>query len=148
MSKALIAAGCFWGVEEYFRKINGVNNTKVGYSGGLSINPNYEKVCRGNTGHAEVVFVEYDEKILLYNNIIDFFWQCHDPTQTNRQGLDVGTQYRSAIFYYNVEQKKIAEKSKDKLQKITSIPIVTEIKKAEEFYLAEEYHQCYLKKGA
>ena len=146
MTKALIAAGCFWGIEEYFQKINGVLETKVGYSGGHTINPTYEEVCAGNSGHAEVVLIKFDSNEIDYSKIISHFWKCHDPTQLNRQGFDIGTQYRSAIFYYSENQKKIAEKSKLDIQNQNSQIIVTEIKKAKEFYLAENYHQCYIKK--
>ena len=111
MTKCLIAAGCFWGIEEYFRKLKGVINTTVGYSGGHLNNPSYEDVCTGTTGHAEVVLIKFDERKLLYNEIISYFWKCHDPTQLNRQGPDIGTQYRSVIFYYSETQKKEAEES-------------------------------------
>tara|TARA_B100000686_G_scaffold348091_1_gene438322 strand:+ start:1083 stop:1538 length:456 start_codon:yes stop_codon:yes gene_type:complete len=146
LSKALIAAGCFWGIEEYFRKINGIINTKVGYSGGHSINPSYEEVCTGITGHAETVFIEFNEEKLSYKDLMYHFFKCHDPTQLDRQGPDIGTQYRSAIFYYNNHQKKIAETFKEDLQKKNNKNIVTEIVKANKFYLAETYHQEYLKK--
>ena len=146
MSKALIAAGCFWGIEEYYRTINGIISTKVGYSGGHSDNPTYEDVCSGSTGHTESVLISFDEKKILYQDIINFFWKCHDPTQLNRQGPDIGSQYRSAIFYFNDEQKQIAEISKKKIQLKINKPIVTEILEAKEFFLAETYHQEYLKK--
>ena len=146
MTKALIGAGCFWGIEEYFRKINGVLETKVGYSGGNTENPSYEDVCTGNTGHAEVVKIYFDNNLLSYVNIIDHFWLCHDPTQLNRQGPDIGTQYRSVLFYYSEEQKKIAIESKKLKEKILKNLIVTEIVPAQEFYLAEEYHQCFINK--
>ena len=108
MSKALFGAGCFWGIEEYFSKINGVNNTAVGYSGGNTENPTYEEVCQGDTEHVEVVEINFDENIISYENLLEHFWNCHDPTQLNRQGPDVGRQYRSAIFYYSDNQKDIA----------------------------------------
>ena len=146
MVKALIAAGCFWGVEEYFQKIIGVRKTTVGYSGGHYHNPSYEDVCTGTTGHAEVVLIEFDEDQLSYDEIINFFWQCHDPTQLNKQGPDVGTQYRSAIYYYSEVQKIIAENSKNEFQKSINKLVVTEIAKAKEFFLAEEYHQCFIQK--
>ena len=146
MVKSLIAAGCFWGVEEYFQKISGVRKTTVGYSGGHYHNPSYEDVCTGTTGHAEVVLIEFDEDQLSYDEIINFFWQCHDPTQLNKQGPDVGTQYRSAIYYYSEVQKIIAENSKNEFQKSINKQIVTEIAKAKEFFLAEEYHQCFIQK--
>ena len=146
MEKALIAAGCFWGIEEFFQKINGVKKTTVGYSGGHVHDPNYEDVCTGSTGHAEVALIEFDEDQLSYKKIIDYFWKCHDPTQLNKQGPDIGTQYRSAIYYYSELQKTIAENSKDDFQKLISKPIVTEITKAKEFFPAEEYHQCFIRK--
>ena len=147
MAKALIGAGCFWGVEEYFRKIKGVKKTSVGYSGGNLDNPTYRDVCTGKTEHAEVVLIEYDEVLLSYVELLNHFWRCHDPTQTDRQGLDIGTQYRSVIFYYSDEQKKIAEDSKENFQKSISKLVATEIIKAKEFFLAEDYHQCYIQKN-
>ena len=144
--KALLGAGCFWGIEEYFRKIDGIQNTKVGYSGGDYLNPSYQDVCSGTTDHAEVALIEFDENILSYSKILDLFWVCHDPTQLNKQGYDVGTQYRSVIFYFFDEQKTIAEKSKNHFQKKLSSSIVTEIAKAKEFFIAEDYHQCYIQK--
>jgi len=147
MEKALLAAGCFWGVEEVFRTTNGIINTKVGYSGGHKVNPTYEEVCTGNTDHAEVVKVEYDESIITYDQILNIFFENHNPTQLNRQGPDVGTQYRSSIFYLNDIQKSQAEQKINSLQENFNNNIVTEIKKATEFYLAEEYHQEYVAKG-
>ena len=146
--KATFAAGCFWGVEAAFRQIKGVINTMVGYTGGKLKNPSYEHVCTDETGHAESVQVEFDPSRVSYEKLLDVFWSNHDPTQLNRQGPDVGTQYRSAIFYHNPEQKKLAIASKEKLQKSGkySKPIVTEILPASEFYKAEEYHQQYLEK--
>ena len=146
MAKALIGAGCFWGVEEYFRKLKGVKKTSVGYSGGNLNNPTYKDVCTGKTEHAEVVLVEHDEDQLSYAELLDYFWKCHDPTQINGQGLDIGTQYRSVIFYYSDQQKKIAENSKNELQKNISKPVATKINEAKEFFLAEDYHQCYIQK--
>ena len=146
MEKALFGAGCFWGVEETFRKINGVLNTEVGYSGGSTINPNYETVCSGTTNHAEVVLVEYDQNQILYQDLIFHFWECHDPTTLNRQGPDVGSQYRSVIFYFDDNQKTIAEDSKIDHSKKSNLQIVTEISKAKEYYKAEEYHQKYIQK--
>ena len=146
MTKALIGAGCFWGIEEYFRKINGILDTKVGYSGGHTFNPTYEEVCTGTTEHVEVVQISFNETIINYLEIIDNFWKCHDPTQLNRQGQDIGRQYRSAIFFYNNEQESIALASKEKIQKLFSKPIATEILSAKDFYLAEEYHQLYINK--
>ena len=137
MEKALLAAGCFWGVEEVFRTTNGIIDTKVGYSGGHKTNPTYEEVCTGNTDHAEVVKVEYDESIITYDQILNIFFENHNPTQLNRQGPDVGTQYRSSIFYLNDIQKSQAEQKINSLQENFNNNIVTEIKKATEFYLAE-----------
>ena len=146
MEKALFGAGCFWGVEESFRKIPGVLNTEVGYSGGNTINPSYETVCNGNTNHAEVVLVEYNPNEIMYEDLVEHFWKCHDPTTLNRQGLDVGTQYRSVIFYFNESQKIMSIESKIKHSTINKINIVTEVTKAKEYYKAEEYHQKYIQK--
>ncbi len=147
MEQALLAAGWFWGVEEIFRTTNGIRDTKVGYSGGHKINPTYEEVCTGNTDHAEVVKIEYDESIITYDQILNIFFENHDPTQLNRQGVDIGTQYRSSIFYNNENQKLESEQKLNSLQGDYNNNIVTEIKKATEFYLAEEYHQQYVAKG-
>ena len=144
--KATFAAGCFWGVEAAFRQIKGVVSTQVGYTGGKIDNPTYEDVCSDETGHAEAVEVTYDPSKVSYEALLDVFWQNHDPTQLNRQGPDVGTQYKSAIFYYNEKQKKAAEKSLKEKQKKYKNKIVTEIKPASKFYRAEEYHQQYLEK--
>ena len=146
MEKALFGAGCFWGVEEYFSKIDGINKTEVGYSGGITKNPTYESVCQGNTEHAEVLYIEFDQDIISYNNIINHFWKCHDPTTLNRQGPDIGRQYRSAIFYFSEEQRDIAEKSKLDNQEKFNNKIVTEITKADIFFKAEEYHQNFVQK--
>jgi peptide-methionine (S)-S-oxide reductase len=145
MEIATFGAGCFWGVEAAYQKINGVIKTIVGYMGGTTKNPSYEDVCTDKTGHAEVVQVQFDNKIVKYEELLDVFWKIHDPTQLNRQGFDIGTQYRSVIFYHNEKQKILAEKSKNK-QKKSKKQIVTEIVPAKEFYKAEEYHQNYLKK--
>ena len=147
MEKALFGAGCFWGVEEHFRLINGVTKTEVGYSGGHTKNPTYENVCYENTDHAEVLLIEFDEDKISYERLLDEFWKCHDPTTLDRQGPDVGRQYRSVIYYYNDMQKKIAIKSKEKNQKSFQNNIVTEISSADIFYKAEEYHQKYILKG-
>lgn len=146
--KATFAAGCFWGVEEAFRKTKGVVNTMVGYTGGKMKNPTYEDVCSDETGHAEAVQVEFDPKKVSYEKLLDTFWQNHDPTQLNMQGPDVGSQYRSAVFYHNERQRKAAIKSKETLNKSGkySKPIVTGILPAADFYKAEEYHQRYLEK--
>ena len=147
-TKALLGAGCFWGIEEMFKKIEGVLETKVGYAGGDLSSPTYQDVCSGNTGHAEVVQIEFDPNKISFNKILDHFWLCHDPTQLNRQGPDIGTQYRSIIFYFTDEQKVIAEESKNNFQKQLSSKIVTEILQFTNFFLAEEYHQCYIQKNS
>ncbi|MDC0057971.1 peptide-methionine (S)-S-oxide reductase MsrA [Pelagibacteraceae bacterium] len=146
IQKALFGAGCFWGVEEYFRQINGIINTQVGYSGGNTKNPTYESVCYENTDHVEVLEVDFDDDIITYDDLVEQFWKCHDPTTINRQGPDVGDQYRSVIFYFNEFQKKIAEESKEKHQPSFNNMIVTEITQANIFYKAEEYHQKYIQK--
>ena len=148
MKKATFGAGCFWGVEEAFSQVKGVTNTTVGYMGGTLENPTYEDVCTDKTGHAEVIQIKYDPSIITYEKLLDIFWQIHDPTQLNRQGIDVGTQYRSIIFYYDEDQKKTAIQSKNQLEASGKYnkPIVTEIKKAEKFYPAEKYHQKYFKR--
>lgn len=148
MAKATFAAGCFWGVEAAFRQVDGVTATVVGYSGGTTSDPTYKEVCTDTTGHAEVVQVEYDPARVSYETLLDIFWDNHDPTQLNRQGPDVGTQYRSAIYYHDDEQKAAASASKEKLASSGHYrrPIVTEITQAQEFYPAEDYHQQYLEK--
>ena len=141
-------AGCFWGVEESFKHKKGVIDTTVGYMGGKMKNPTYENVCSGKTGHAEVVQIIYDPAVISFEELLDTFWNIHNPTQSNRQGVDIGYQYRSVIFYYTVEQKKIAEISLMNLEKSGKYKneIVTEILPASTFYPAEEYHQDYLEK--
>lgn len=148
MAKALFGAGCFWGVEAAFRQVEGVLATAVGYSGGRQENPTYESVCSGKTGHAEVVEVEYDPLKVSYEQLLNVFWENHDPTTLNRQGPDVGEQYRSAIFFQTPEQEAEALASKERLEKSGRYrrPIVTEITPARTFYKAEEYHQRYLEK--
>ena len=146
MEIATFAAGCFWGVEAEFRQIKGVISTQVGYSGGNMESPSYEDVCTDETGHAEAVEVTYDPKKVSYGDLLKVFWQNHNPTQLNRQGPDVGTQYRSAIFYHNEKQKEEAIKSMKEQQKKYNKKIMTEIKPAEKFYRAEEYYQQYLEK--
>lgn len=148
MEKATFGAGCFWGVEVTFRNTPGVVDTKVGYLGGTLENPTYKDVCSGETGHAEVVQVEFDPARVTYDQLLDVFWSSHNPTTKNRQGPDWGTQYRSAIFYHSDEQRAIAEKSRDKWNASGKFgrPIVTEITAASTFYPAEEYHQRYLEK--
>ena len=145
---ALFGAGCFWGVEAAFRQIPGVKATAVGFAGGATQDPSYREVCSHTTGHAEVVRVEYDPTRVAYSDLLQVFWENHDPTQLNRQGPDVGDQYRSVIFYYSPEQEKAAEDSKEKLESSGKYrrPIVTQIVPAPTFYMAEEYHQQYLEK--
>ncbi len=145
---ATFGAGCFWGVEAAFRQLEGVISTAVGYSGGRVENPSYEDVCSDKTGHAEVVQVEYDPAQISYDVLLRAFWDNHDPTTLNRQGPDVGSQYRSAIFYYTPEQAAAAKRSRDRLQSSGrhKDPITTEITAASTFYRAEEYHQQYLEK--
>lgn len=147
-AKAVFAAGCFWGVEEHFRKLAGVRDTKVGYMGGTLKNPTYKEVCTDKTGHAEVLLVEFNPAEISYEQLLENFWKIHNPTTLNRQGPDSGTQYRSAIFYFDEKQKKAAEEAKDKLQKSGKFknPVVTEISPAGEFYPAEDYHQRYFQK--
>ena len=146
MQKALFGAGCFWGVEEYFCKLPGVKDTKVGYSGGYTKNPTYEIVCVGTTEHVEVLQIDFNENEISYEKLLDYFWICHDPTTLNRQGPDIGRQYRSVIFYNSEIQKKIADNSKIKHQPKFNNNIITEITKADIFYLAEDYHQLYIQK--
>ena len=144
-SKAMFGAGCFWGVETTFRKIEGVRDVTVGYSGGAGANPTYEQVCTGRTGHAEVVEVDFDPSVVSYEDLLETFWACHDPTTRDRQGPDVGSQYRSAIYTHGPEQESSARLSKEKRDAsgIHRTPIVTEITPASPFYRAEEYHQRY-----
>jgi len=148
MEKATFGAGCFWGVEAAFRQIKGVDSTAVGYMGGKLKDPTYEDVCTDRTGHAEVVQVEFDPAQVSYEDLLHVFWENHDPTTLNRQGPDVGTQYRSVIFFHTPEQKEKAEASKKALANSGAYrrPIVTQIVPAEEFWRAEDYHQQYLEK--
>lgn len=148
MEKALFGAGCFWGVEATFRQVPGVVDVVVGYAGGHMQHPTYDDVCKGRTGHAEVVEVTFDPKRISYEKLLDVFWDCHNPTTLNRQGPDIGTQYRSVIFYYTPEQQHAAEAAKESLNNLGAFrrPIVTEVTKAGAFYRAEEYHQRYLEK--
>lgn len=148
METATFGAGCFWGVEVKFRQTPGVSDAAVGYAGGKTENPSYEDVCTDETGHAEVVQVTFDPAKVSYEQLLDVFWNSHNPTTLNRQGPDVGTQYRSVIFYHSPEQKAVAEASKDKLQRSGKFqrPVVTQIEPAPKFYRAEEYHQRYLEK--
>jgi peptide-methionine (S)-S-oxide reductase len=144
--KASFAAGCFWGVEATFRQIKGVVATAVGYEGGTFPNPTYRDVCTNRTGHAETVEVDYDPARVSYEDLLKVFWENHDPTTLNRQGPDVGTQYRSAIFYHTPEQQAAALASKEEEQRKHKRPIVTQIVPATQFYRAEDYHQQYLEK--
>ena len=147
MEKATFGAGCFWGVEEAFRQLKGVASTAVGYEGGTLNNPTYKDVCTGRTGHAEVVEVTYDPSQVSYDALLNIFWSNHNPTSLNRQGPDIGTQYRTVIFFHTPQQEKAATASKDKLQKTGyKSPIVTQIVPAAIFWKAEDYHQQYLAK--
>lgn len=146
METATFGAGCFWGVEETFRQIPGVIDTAVGYLGGHTENPTYKDVCTDQTGHAEVVQVTYDPAKVSYEQLLNVFWSSHNPTTLNRQGPDIGTQYRSAIFFHSPEQERIARASKEKAQSKFPRPIVSEITPVSTFYRAEEYHQKYLAK--
>ena len=143
---AYFGAGCFWGVEAEFRKLDGVLSTSVGYMGGMTHDPTYEEVCTGTTGHAEVVEIEYDENMVSYNKLLDIFMNIHDPTQLNRQGPDIGTQYRSAIFVINNDQKELANEMINKMNKNLNDSVVTSVEKKTEYYIGEEYHQKYLEK--
>lgn len=147
LETATFAAGCFWGVEELFRQIKGVKETLVGYTGGTTKNPTYEEVCSGRTGHREAIQIKFDPSETSYETLLKVFWMSHNPLQADGQGNDIGTQYHAIIFYHNPEQKKTAEKSKEKLNKEKySGKIATSIEPAKEFYKAEEYHQRYLQK--
>ncbi|MFA6278294.1 MAG: peptide-methionine (S)-S-oxide reductase MsrA [Pedobacter sp.] len=149
LQKATFGMGCFWCTEALFQRLNGVSNVKSGYEGGDVPNPTYEEVCTGTTNHAEVIEVTYDPAKISYDELLEVFWKSHDPTTLNRQGADVGTQYRSVIFYHSDEQKEIAEKYKAALNKDNAFgkPVVTTIVKAEPFYVAENYHQDYFIKN-
>ncbi|MFL6545717.1 MAG: peptide-methionine (S)-S-oxide reductase MsrA [Candidatus Udaeobacter sp.] len=146
--KATFGAGCFWGVEETFRNLKGVLSTAVGYAGGTKENPTYKDVCTDKTGHAEVVEVEFDPSHVSYDELLDVFWSNHNPTTLNRQGPDVGRQYRSVIFYHSTAQEAAAKASKDRIDTSGRFnrPVVTQIEPAPKFWRAEEYHQCYLQK--
>lgn len=148
MEQAMFGAGCFWGVEATFRELRGVHDVEVGYSGGNMDDPGYDDVCTGKTGHAEVVRIDYDPSEISYEALLETFWKCHNPTTLNRQGPDIGTQYRSAIFYFDDSQRRAAHRSKDALEDSGAFrnPIVTEIVAAKPFYRAEEHHQRYLEK--
>jgi peptide-methionine (S)-S-oxide reductase len=144
--KATFGAGCFWGVEAAFRQLDGVTRTRVGYSGGSLENPTYEDVCSHTTGHAEVVEVTYDPERVSYDQLLQVFWRKHDPTQLNRQGWDIGDQYRSVLFFHDEEQQEAALASKAHEQASYKAPVVTQVEPAETFYEAEDYHQQYLEK--
>jgi peptide-methionine (S)-S-oxide reductase len=148
MAKATFGAGCFWGVELAFRQLEGVTDAVAGFAGGTTVNPSYEQVCAHGTGHAEVVQVDYDPAQVSYEELLDAFWSMHDPTQLNRQGPDIGDQYRSVIFFHTPEQQASAEASKAKLEASGAHPrpIATSIEPAPTFWPAEEYHQRYLEK--
>jgi peptide-methionine (S)-S-oxide reductase len=146
MEQATFAAGCFWSVELVFQRLHGVETTMVGYTGGHTESPTYQQVCTGTTGHAEAVHLTYDPKVVSYETLLETFWNKHDPTTKNRQGNDVGTQYRSVIFYHNEAQRQAALASRDAEQAKYTKPIVTEIVPATTFWPAEEYHQRYLEK--
>jgi peptide-methionine (S)-S-oxide reductase len=148
MAKATFGAGCFWGVEANFRQLPGVTATAVGYEGGALNQPTYKEVCTDRTGHAEVVEVDYDPAVVSYERLLDLFWASHNPTQLNRQGPDVGTQYRSVIFFHTPEQEQTAIQSRDRLAESGKYrsPIVTQIVPATTFWKAEDYHQQYLEK--
>ena len=148
MARAMFGAGCFWGIEEAFRAVPGVTDVAVGYSGGTTEHPSYEAVCTGLTGHAEVVEVEYDESAVSYDALLGTFWSCHDPTQLNYQGPDIGTQYRSAIFTHDDEQERaaIASRAEEQASGRHGRQVVTEITPAGPFWRAEEYHQRYIAK--
>ena len=146
MEIAILACGCFWGPEIKFSKLNGVVKTEVGYCGGKSENTSYEEVCTGKTNHAEVVKIEFNNKVITYENILEYFFEIHDPTTLNQQGPDMGTQYRSEIFFYNKEQKEIAKKILNKFNKKYNGKIATKISEIKNYIRAEEYHQKYLEK--
>jgi methionine-S-sulfoxide reductase len=144
--RATFAAGCFWGVEASFREIEGVLGTTVGYTGGTAAHPSYEQVCSGSTGHAEALEVWFDPAIVSYGELLSAFWSIHNPTTPNQQGWDIGSQYRSAIFFHDAEQEQLAIASRDERQEALSRPIVTQIVPASEFHAAEDYHQRYFEK--
>jgi len=145
LEKATFGAGCFWCVEAVFERVEGIHSVEAGYAGGTTPDPTYEQVCTGKTGHAEVAQITYDPEKVTYTALLDIFWQAHDPTTLNRQGADVGTQYRSAIFYHNEQQKTVAEESKARAERLFKNPIVTQIVPLTKFYPAENYHQDYFR---
>jgi peptide-methionine (S)-S-oxide reductase len=150
MARVTFGAGCFWGVEAAFRRIDGVTDTAVGYAGGHTESPTYREVCSGSTGHAEVVEVDYDPSRVSFEVLLDTFWNCHDPTQLNRQGPDVGDQYRSVIFFHSPDQQEAAHASRRELEESGELsrPVVTLIEAAPHFWRAEEYHQRYIEKNS
>ena len=145
IEQATFGAGCFWCVEAVFEQLDGVIDVRSGYTGGSTENPTYEDICTGNTGHAEVIQIDFDSTLISYEKLLNIFWKSHDPTTLNRQGADTGTQYRSAIYFHSETQKELARKSKDTADKVKlySDPIVTEISSLTKFYIAENYHQNY-----
>lgn len=147
MKKIVLAGGCFWGVQEYYSRIKGIVRTEVGYANGRTVNPTYEQVCNENTGFAEVCYVEYDEEVITLKEVLDKFWAVVNPTSLNRQGNDVGSQYRSGIYYFDELDVQAIKESVSELQKNYEKKIVTEIKPLESYFKAEEYHQDYLKKN-
>ena len=149
VKEATFGAGCFWCIEACYKEVNGVTEVTPGYTGGKTENPTYEEVCSGNTGHAEVARIVFDDELISYEELLELFWFLHDPTQLNRQGGDIGTQYRSVIYYHDDLQKAISEKFKNKLQleKVWENPIVTEISPISKFYSAEEYHKDYFNRN-
>lgn len=147
MKKIVLAGGCFWGVEEYYSRIKGILRTEVGYANGKTVNPTYEQVCNDNTGFAEVCYVEYDEEVITIKEVLDKFWAVVNPTSLNRQGNDVGSQYRSGIYYFDELDVQAIKESVNEIQKNYEKKIVTEIKPLENYFKAEEYHQDYLKKN-
>lgn len=147
MDKATFGLGCFWCSEEIFRRLDGVKSVVSGYTGGKVKNPTYERVCSGETGHAEAIQITFDPKKITYQELLDIFWKSHDPTSLNRQGPDSGTEYRSVIFYHSQDQKKAAEKSKSAIAKEFDKPVVTEIVPLKDFYQAEDHHQNYFNKN-
>ncbi|MCP5506051.1 MAG: peptide-methionine (S)-S-oxide reductase MsrA [Chlamydiales bacterium] len=147
MEKATFAAGCFWGVQKKFDQVEGVVSSRVGYTGGAKENPKYKEVCTGTTGHAEAIEITFDPQKISYEQLLAIFWEIHDPTTPNRQGPDVGSQYRSAIFFHTPQQETLARQSKEKISEERNKRVVTEIVSASTFYEAEAYHQKYLSKN-
>ncbi|MBI1807816.1 MAG: peptide-methionine (S)-S-oxide reductase MsrA [Ignavibacteria bacterium] len=145
LEKATLGAGCFWCVEAVFEQLDGVQSVAAGYAGGTKPNPTYKDVCTGTTGHAEAAQITFDPKKISYEKLLEVYWRAHDPTTLNQQGADVGTQYRSVIFYHDEKQKAIAEKSRKEAQRRFDDPIVTEIRPLDHFYEAENYHQDYFR---